>query len=69
MSVDHKAEADQFLELSSKCTGDPTVWLLSAQVHATLALVEQQRIANLIAYLSNPSGDAVIVQVEEGLGL
>jgi hypothetical protein len=53
MSVDHKAEADQFLELSSKCTGDPTVWLLSAQVHATLELAEQQRIANLLAYLSN----------------
>ena len=24
-------------------------WILSAQVHATLAIVEQQRIANLIA--------------------
>jgi|GEM_PF-3287457 hypothetical protein len=46
--------------------------IAAAQVHATLALVEQQRIANLIAYLvligetPGPDDDR---QIREGLGL
>lgn len=41
--IDHAAEAIAMLE---NYAPDYTV----AQVHATLALVEQQRVANLIAY-------------------
>ena len=47
--TDHKKESEQLVEQSKKSTADPTIWLLGAQAHATLALVEQQRIANLIA--------------------
>lgn len=54
----------------------------SAQVHATLALVEQQRVANLVALYTNPSAEvatameasgvsfsALIRQIKEGMGL
>lgn len=78
--IDHVAEAlRERAYAESPGPGDPTLatnWLLSAQVHATLALVEQQRIANLIA-LHN--ADSVIVEagewrdvedaIREGLGL
>lgn len=51
--IDHVAQALRDRDYAeSPGPGDPTLatnWLLSAQVHATLALVEQQRIANLIA--------------------
>lgn len=51
--IDHAAEAIKHRDYAeSPGPGDPqlaTNWLISAQVHATLALVEQQRIANLIA--------------------
>jgi len=55
--------------------------IASAQVHATLALVEQQRIANLIALFSLPTKDAedmatlgvdyldLAHQIKKGLGL
>lgn len=52
--IDHAAKAE---ELLSKNPGDPAIgpeWgavlAQTAAAHATLALVEQQRIANLIAY-------------------
>jgi len=51
-AIDHKAEAEALIALSEKSTGDPTVWLLAAQGHATLALVEEQRTANLIANMN-----------------
>lgn len=71
-TIDHKQEAVHMLDHSNRY-GTP----IEAQAHATLCLAEQQRIANLIAYLSIPSGDvqfnargiAVLVQIEEGLGL
>lgn len=52
--IDHVAEAREHLQAAKENPADATLhtdpWLLAAQVHATLALVEQQRIANLIAY-------------------
>lgn len=54
--IDHAAEAREFLALartipSAEDETNPAAHLaiLEAQAHATLALVEQQRIANLIA--------------------
>lgn len=50
--------------------------LVEAQVHATLALVEQQRIANLIALWVNDAADisdarfdSVSDEIHEALGL
>lgn len=40
-------------EMADEDTGN---WLAAAQVHATLALVEQQRIANLIQLMHVPVG-------------
>jgi hypothetical protein len=58
--TDHKAEAEGLAERGSKSPHDgsyefanDTETLLAAQVHATLYLAEQQRIANLIAWKEN----------------
>jgi hypothetical protein len=55
--IDHAAEARTALAKAQMNPADADVitdpWLLAAQVHATLALVEQHRIANLIE-LSTP---------------
>ena len=49
--IDHAAEAVALLNLAAAAQhqGDPRHLIAAAQAHATLALVEQQRIANLIA--------------------
>ena len=49
--IDHAAEAVRLIELSSvqHFADESRTVSAAAQVHATLALVEQQRIANLIA--------------------
>src|SRR5690625_2365102 len=57
--TDHVKEAQKILEhtLSYDVTDDNTTALVNigaAQIQATLALVEQQRIANLIALASLP---------------
>lgn len=49
--IDHAAKAEQIIaetpeQLSSAAL---SAWFAEAQVHATLALAEQQRVANLIA--------------------
>lgn len=50
--VDHVAEARRLLEASSTQGGAEAVATATeAQAHATLALVQQQRAANAIAYL------------------
>ncbi|WP_437582707.1 hypothetical protein ACSAGD_10605 [Paramicrobacterium sp. CJ85] len=54
MSIDHAAEADVRLEDARDYSGEGEFALAdlavkSAQVHAALAMVEQQRVANLIA--------------------
>lgn len=75
--TDHKAEAEKWL--------DPNVWreakaadnevptlVAIAQVHATLYLAEQQRIANLIAlahHFEGEFGSGELEQIREGLGL
>ena len=53
--IDHAAEAVALLNLAAATQhqGDPTHLIAAAQVHATLALVEQQRIANLVALTKN----------------
>lgn len=56
--IDHATEARAALKgaqmnpVDADVMADP--WLLAAQVHATLALVEQQRFANLIALATVP---------------
>lgn len=50
--TDHIAEARNWLdgaESARTSLAETTAFAATAQVHATLALVEQQRIANLIA--------------------
>lgn len=61
--IDHAAEAQRIMGLAQHEQGHK--WrsdhqMKRAWVHATLALVEQQRIANLIALLSG-SGDTAYV--------
>ena len=51
--IDHVAEAVALLNLAVTAQGDPRHLIAAAQAHATLALVEQQRIANLIALLKD----------------
>lgn len=86
--IDHVAEATQHIAWAheqQEREGDmgnvPRDDALLAQVHATLALVEQQRIANLIAFYNVSPDDAgvlitagvsfaeVLRQIREGLGL
>lgn len=71
--IDHVAATQSLLQHAQGA--DPVaarVTLDAAQVHATLALVEQQRIANLIATGSNPAsafGPRIYAEIREGLGL
>lgn len=75
--IDHAAQAARVLgNFPHDDIADNATALAWAQVHATLALVEQQRIANLI---SLHTADSVIVEagewrdvedaIREGLGL
>ena len=50
--IDHDAEAVALLNLATQRQDDPRHLIAAAHVHATLALVEQQRIANLAALAS-----------------
>ena len=47
--IDHAAEAQKVLAMPTSVWGSPSDVLAGAQVHATLAIVEQLRISNLIA--------------------
>ena len=47
--IDHAAEAQKVLAMPTSVWGSPSEMLAGAQVHASLALVEQLRIGNLIA--------------------
>lgn len=88
--IDHVTHANDLLDVGGEQLGvDEFAYadlsFQSAQVHATLALVEQQRIANLIAILANAarsvaegtataSGYADLYskinpQIQEGLGI
>lgn len=50
--TDHKAKSELLLEQIATRWGQIDSMLAEAQVHATLALAEQQRIANVIALAS-----------------
>lgn len=78
-AVDHKAEAEDFLESGFRATNSDaeTRCVGQAHVHAVLYLADQQRIANLIAYLAiaeargakDPGYRALEAQIRERLGL
>lgn len=57
----------QFVQEHSEDIDPPeaTVTLLAAQVHAALALVEQQRIANLVALMDSPRTATSVARVAE----
>ena len=59
--IDHAAEAVRLIELSSvqPSADESRTVSAAAQVHATLALVEQQRIANLHAIACGTSEGAM----------
>ena len=70
--ADHAAEAVRIMGED----GWATTGIAAAHVHATLALVEQQRIANLIAYhaagkgsIDGPSLLGSLEQARKALGL
>lgn len=70
--IDHAAEASKVAKplVSDPYTSRET-WLAEAQLHATLALVEQQRIANLIAlsvgdWDHGQAVDALVVRPQMG---
>ena len=77
--VDHAAEArDHLVRADKQGAGDEVGadLRMSALVHATLALVEQQRIANVIRLQSMPTEDydrlamnVSVIAIREGLGL
>ena len=57
--IDHAARANNVLRSvasASMASAEATVSVIAAQTHATLALVEQQRIANLIALAQGTDG-------------
>ena len=73
--IDHATEAMVCIKAAHR-TDDGTFTMIQAQVHATLALVEQQRIASLVALRQADSdviGDFewedVDRDIREGLGL
>lgn len=58
--IDHASEAVTLIRRVSgtrMTDGEATVSLMGAQAHATLALVEQQRIANLVSLAGLPGGE------------
>lgn len=73
--IDHVGEALGYAsEVDSINPQMPIAKATVAQVHATLALVEQQRIANLIAFLGtrSPSPETqgrIRDEIRKGLGL
>ena len=64
--IDHAAEAVALLNLAvtAQHQGDPRHLIAAAQAYAALALVEQQRIANLIALASSTDSIAARAQAE-----
>lgn len=71
----HVTAASKFLEsMAPVAPDDDDRKLQLAQVHASLALAEQQRIANLIAYAAT-NGPAISIHsralsaIQDGLGL
>lgn len=71
--IDHAAQARRvFDNMPHEVLLGNTDALAWAQVHATLCLAEQQRIANLIAYVAKWTDDEVLdidAEIREALGL
>lgn len=61
-TTDHAAEAERLIALASAQRDESTmqVFATGAQVRATLALAEQQRIANLIALAQLSPDDSIV---------
>ena len=56
--TDHHTEANRLIDGLRNLEGrDANFDMALAQVHATLELANQQRIANLIAYMNHATGD------------
>ena len=74
--IDHAVMADLCLDEAAHSIGldefaYADIRVKAAQVHATLALVEQQRISNLIAYIAKWTDGEVLdvdVEIREALG-
>jgi len=74
LAADDRHMARVHIDNAGEYAPDDSDWALVlaqlATAHATLALVEQQRIANLIAWYGDEDiPDAVADQIREGLGL
>lgn len=74
--IDHVAEARNLLDIEWRDSNITIAQASKAQVHATLALVEQQRIANLIALrqynsdvLREEEWEPVEKMIRDGVGL
>ena len=68
--TDHKKEAERSLSIGTFGSTEEDFALRSGLIHATLYLAEQQRIANLIAYLGDDTPTLEMdVQIRAGLGL
>lgn len=73
--ADHKAEAERILAEPAYGLAEGNDPHGAALAHATLALVEEQRVADLIAYRDQvPASDLALrasldKQIREGLGL
>ena len=63
--IDHAAEAQKVLAMPTSVWGSLSEVLARAQVNATLAIVEQLRISNLIALLEHLDGDDYIPRLRE----
>lgn len=69
--TDHKAKAEL---IATTGVGGIKAYMIEGLIHATLALAEQQRIGNLIAYLALPESahereSRAHKEIEDGLGL
>ena len=73
--IDHAVKAREALEILAGIWGEDLAVdevLAGAQVNATLAIVEQLRIGNLIALLEHLDGDAYMPRlqaIEQALGI
>ena len=70
--IDHAAEARKCIEWATKwqiaagsTAATENAHALIAQTHATLALVEQQKIANMIALMDSPRTATSVARVAE----
>lgn len=73
--TDHAAKAEALLARADECADsvEAAILLRAAEAHATLALAEEQRIANLIAYCASAEtplaqGHKEWIEQEWGIG-